>query len=75
MNMDDSFLNVLVVTGTVGGTRRTCFFDLMNMAKREILIYVLLLFGSFVPIMVCDGGVVVVPLFFCFCFSQIVAWV
>ena len=51
------------------------FFNLVNMAKQEILIYVLLLFGSFVPIMVCDGGVVVVPLFFCFCFSQIVAWV
>ena len=53
------------------------FLNLVNMAKQEILIYVLLLFGSFVPIMVCDGGVVVVPLFFCFCFcfSQIVAWV
>ena len=74
MKMDDLFLNVLVVTGTVVGTRRTCFFNLVNMAKKEILIYVLLLFGSFVPIMVCDG-VVVVPLFFCFCFSQIVAWV
>ena len=66
------FLLLLVLLLGQGGH---VFFNLVNMAKREILIYVLLLFGSFVPIMVCDGGVVVVPLFFCFCFSQIVAWV
>ena len=74
MKMDYSFLNVLLCSCCYWyccWDKEDMFFNLMNMAKKEILIYVLLLFGSFVPIMFCDGGVVVAHCSFVFVFPNL----